>query len=91
VALSETRAFGVCAYADRGRCVRGADENNAVVLVGFCEEGYGESCACLVTHPQVDESRWLQGYVVLDSVCRDYHRRFPDSTECVDAHWAPIP
>jgi len=89
VAFSETRAFGVCQFRNR-RCARGADEENAIVL-GFCEEGYGESCACLVTHPQVDESRGVLGYFVLASVCRDYHTRFPDSTDCVDAHWAPIP
>jgi len=89
VGFSETRSFGVCAWGS-SRCSRGNDEDNSILL-GWCATGYGQDCSCLVTHPQVDESRWLQGYVVLASVCRDYHRRFPDSTECVDAHWAPIP
>jgi len=44
-----------------------------------------------VTHPQIDESRWVLGYVVLASVCRDYQLHFPSSTECVDAEWNPLP
>ena len=87
--LSETRSFGVCAYGVQ-RCSRGNPDANDT-SVRLCELGYGEPCACLVTHPQLDESRWVLGYVVLASVCRDYRLHFPSSTECVDAAWSPLP
>jgi len=89
VGFSESRALGVCAYGNQ-RCSRGNTGPNEGTLQ-VCELGYGEPCACLVTHPQLDESRWLQGYVVLASVCRDYQLHFPGSSECVDAAWNPLP
>jgi hypothetical protein len=87
VGTSEDRAFGVCAYGYQ-RCERGNDNTSALLT---CELIYNEPCACLVTHPQLYEDRWEQGYVVLASVCRDYVSQFPGSTECRDAHWNPLP
>ena len=89
VAFSETRSFGVCAWG-QARCSQSRLEGNGLLL-DWCSRGYGEPCACLVTHPQLDESRTVQGYVVLASVCRDYQLHFPGSTECVDAEWNPLP
>jgi len=89
VAFSETRSFGVCAWGDT-RCTQGNPEGNQFDL-DSCNTGYGEPCACLVTHPQLHESRSVLGYVVLASVCRDYQLHFPSSTECVDAEWNPLP
>jgi len=88
VGFSETRPFGVCAH--EGTCVR-SNQQGTAIDVALCELDYGEPCACLVTHPQLDESRTVQGYVVLASVCRDYRLHFPGSTECVDAEWNPLP
>ena len=88
VGFSELRSFGVC--ADAGTCIRGNEPGTSVALQQ-CELGYGEPCACLVTHPQLDESRTVQSYVVLASVCRQYQLHFPGSTECVDGNWDPLP
>ena len=89
VGLSETRNLGVCTYRT-GRCARGRDSLNRRRLVR-CADWYGEPCAILVTHPQLDEAHFEQGYPVLTSLCRDYAARFPDSAECVDAAWNPLP
>jgi len=87
--LSETRNLGVCGYAP-GRAIRGGDFGNGRAIAR-CADWYGEPCAILVTHPQLDEAHFEQGYLLLASVCRDYAARFRDSAECVGADWSPLP
>lgn len=89
VGMSETRNLGVCSFLP-GRLVRGDDSQNIRAIRG-CADWYGEPCAGLVTHPQLGPAEREQAYLILASVCRDYAARFPDSAECVDARWNPLP
>lgn len=85
VGLSDTRGFGVCAYAGY-QC----NQRHIDMWLGLCRGFYDEDCACMVTRPR---SPWVEedfGFLVLGSACRAYRDVYPDSIECHGAGWIEL-
>lgn len=92
VGLSDDRGFGLCAFRRR-RC----GQSNAADLIPGCSKAVSawwsgfRPCACLVSVERPDEAPEPLGFVVPAEACLQYRSWFPESVECRDADWMPIP
>lgn len=90
VGVSERRAFGLCRWTT-GLCTRPAEgEELPPIDVREDREKFGDQVACMRLAEQVESGHEDEAVYVLASACRAYRARYPDSVECMDAHWNPL-